>query len=432
MSGLIASFLGIIVSAFSAVLMYSSFSQQRVVGKRFWGILMVCTLIRLPIAYATTGENGIFRLAIGFFPLLFIYCLLYTGTVFLKLFIAIVFYSWSICIDNVVYTTAFALAPKSDWLFSGEIFNFFLAILVHILILLLCIFVKKMHPYRPQNTVSMIGAVVSMSISIMSIAMTAVLGDGFKNNQISPQILLFCAVFSSCVNVSTFCLISWLEQAAHLKEENLMLQTQMKAQKDGVEALGNSYAEQRKLTHDFNAHIDMLQSYLVAGEINEAKNYVSRLKEKQTERILLVRTHNSTMDALLNQKGYAAKKYKIDVRFSVNDLSGIVIDSMDMTVVMNNLLDNAIEACQKVPQEMRNIYVQLILEDSLFLSVRNRSLPVVIVDNTIATTKIPAELHGYGLQNVKTVLEKYDAFFTMQYENGYFSFAAEIPNTLHS
>ena len=165
MSGLIASFLGIIVSAFSAVLMYSSFSQQRVVGKRFWGILMVCTLIRLPIAYATTGENGIFRLAIGFFPLLFIYCLLYTGTFFLKLFIAIVFYSWSICIDNVVYTTAFALAPKSDWLFSGKIFNFFLAILVHILILLLCIFVKKMHPYPCNSAGIWVVAIVLSTIT---------------------------------------------------------------------------------------------------------------------------------------------------------------------------------------------------------------------------------------------------------------------------
>lgn len=432
MSELIILILGVVISSISAILMYSAFSQQRISRNYFWIIFVVCTLIRLPVAYAVTGKSGIFRLAIGFFPLLFMYCLLYTGTVFLKLFIAIVFYSWSICIDNVVYTTAFALTPKNDWLFSGKVFNFFLAILVHILILLLCIFVKKMHPYRPQNTVSMVGAVVSMSISIMSIAMTAILGDGFKNNQISQQLLLFCAMFSSCVNVSTFCLISWLEQAAHLKEENLMLQVQIKAQKDGVEALGNSYAEQRKLTHDFNAHIDMLQSYLVAGEINEAKSYVSHLKEKQTERILLVRTHNSTMDALLNQKGYAAKKYKIDIRFSVNDLSGIVMDSMDMTVVMNNLLDNAIEACQKIPQEMRNIYVQLILEDSLFLSVRNSSLPVVIVDNTIATTKIPAELHGYGLQNVKTVLGKYDAFLTVQYENGYFSFAAEIPNTLRS
>ena len=334
--------------------------------------------------------------------------------------------------DNLVFTAAFTLIPEKTLLFPGSSLHFVPAILVHILILLLCIFVKKLHPYRPGNSVSTVGAAVSMGISLLSIAMTAVLGDGFQNQQISPALLLFCAVFSSCVNISTFCLISWLEQAAQLKQENLMLQVQMKAQKDSVEALGNSYAEQRKLTHDFNAHIDMLHNYLAAGEIDDAKSYAAHLKARQTERVLLVRTHNHTMDALLNQKGYAAQKYQIDIRFSVNDLSGLLIAPMDMTVVMNNLLDNAIEACQKVPPEGRSIYVQLILKDALFLSVRNTSLPVTIVENTIATTKIPAELHGFGLQNVKTVLEKYQAFFTMRYENGYFSFAAELPNMLAS
>ena len=271
-----------------------------------------------------------------------------------------------------------------------------------------------------------------MSISLLSIAMTAVLGDGYKNHQISPGLLLFCAMFSSCVNVSVFYLISWLEQAAHLKEENLTLQSQIKAQKDGIEALGNSYAEQRKLTHDFNAHINLLQNYLVNGKIDEAKRYTTRLKEQQTERILLVRTHNSTVDAILNQKGYVAKKHKIDIRFAVNDLSEIFIDPMDLTIVMNNLLDNAIEACQKLPQERRSIYVKMILKDTLFLSVRNSSLPVVIRNNMIPTTKTPPDMHGYGLQNVKTILKKYDAFFTMQYADDYFSFAAEIEKTLRS
>lgn len=273
---------------------------------------------------------------------------------------------------------------------------------------------------------------VSASISLLSIAMTAILGDGYKNHQISSGLLFFCAMFSSCVNVSVFYLISWLEQAAHLKEENLTLQSQIKAQKDGIEALGNSYAEQRKMTHDFNAHINVLQGYLVNGKIDEAKRYTTQLKEQQTERILLVRTHNSTVDAILNQKGYVAKREKIDIRFAVNDLSEIFMDPMDLTIVMSNLLDNAIEACQKMPQEMRSIYVKVILKDTLFLSVRNNSQPVVIRDNMIPTTKTPSDMHGYGLQNVKTILRKYDAFFTMQYADGYFSFAAEIEKTPHS
>ena len=432
MSALVLSLTGVWISAVSAILMYSAFSPQRISGKRFWLAFAVCTAARLPIAYATTGISGIFRLAIGFAPLLLMHCLLYTGSPVLRLFVTVSFYSWSICMDNLVFTAAFTLIPEKTLLFSGSSLYFVPAILVHILILLLCSFVKKLHPYRPGNSVSTVGAAVSMGISLLSIAMTAVLGDGFQNQQISPALLLFCAVFSSCVNIGTFCLISWLEQAAQLKQENLMLQVQMKAQKDSVEALGNSYAEQRKLTHDFNAHIDMLHNYLAAGEIDDAKSYAAHLKARQTERVLLVRTHNHTMDALLNQKGYAAQKYQIDIRFSVNDLSGLLIAPMDMTVVMNNLLDNAIEACQKVPPEGRSIYVQLILKDALFLSVRNTSLPVTIVENTIATTKSPAQLHGFGLQNVKTVLEKYQAFFTMRYENGYFSFAAELPNMLAS
>lgn len=432
MIGLVTSLLGTVISSISAILMFSAFSQKRKNGKDFWVIWTVCAFIRVPLAYAMAGENGILRLAIGFIPLLLMYYFLYIGTTFLKLFVAVVYYSWAICIDNFVFSAMFTFAQKHDWYFFGKLSNFILSMLIQALILLFCVFVEQIHPYQAKNNMDSAGMMVSMSISLLSIAMTAVLGDGYKNHQISQGLLLFCAMFSSCVNVSVFYLISWLEQAAYLKEENLTLQSQIKAQKDGIEALGNSYAEQRKLTHDFNAHINALQNYLVNGKIDEAKRYTTRLKEQQTERILLVRTHNSTVDAILNQKGYVAKKHEIDIRFAVNDLSKIFIDPMDLTIVMNNLLDNAIEACQKMPQETRSIYVKMILKDTLFLSVRNNSHPVVIRDNMIPTTKIPPDMHGYGLQNVKTILKKYDAFFTMQYADGYFSFAAEIEKTLRS
>ena len=234
MSALALSLTGVWISSVSAILMYSAFSLQRISGKRFWLAFAVCTAARLPIAYAVTGISGIFRLAIGFAPLLLMHCLLYTGTPVLRLFVTVSFYSWSICMDNLVFTAAFTLIPEKTLLFPGSSLHFVPAILVHILILLLCIFVKKLHPYRPGNSVSTVGAAVSMGISLLSIAMTAVLGDGFQNQQISPALLLFCAVFSSCVNISTFCLISWLEQAAQLKQENLMLQVQTERQRGGT------------------------------------------------------------------------------------------------------------------------------------------------------------------------------------------------------
>lgn len=79
-------------------------------------------------------------------------------------------------------------------------------------------------------------------------------------------------------------------------------------------------------------------------------------------------------------------------------------------------------------------YVQALLEeDELFYAVRNKSLPVNMIANQLpASTKENPSFHGYGLQNVHTTLEKYHTLYAMDYENGWFEFATELPNTLIS
>ena len=55
------------------------------------------------------------------------------------------------------------------------------------------------------------------------------------------------------------------------------------------------------------------------------------------------------------------------------------------------------------------------------------SVPVVINNGLIETTKSPKEEHGYGLITVKHILNQLNAEYSIHYENGYFQFAAEIP-----
>ena len=80
------------------------------------------------------------------------------------------------------------------------------------------------------------------------------------------------------------------------------------SQTESIEALSASYTAQRKLTHDFNAHLATLSSYLDNGQIKDAQDYITTLQERQTDRILIANTHNSTIDALLNQKAQVAKR----------------------------------------------------------------------------------------------------------------------------
>ena len=194
--------------------------------------------------------------------------------------------------------------------------------------------------------------------------------------------------------------------------------------------------QQRKLTHDFRAHLDTLSAMLVQQpfDIDAIKSYVRSLQSAQTSLILLVNTHHSTLDALLNQKALVARNRSIDVQFRVNDLSAVKIDLVDLTVIISNTLDNAIEACEKLPVQERQIYVQVVLNDNeLFYAVRNRSLPIdVSSDRLPVTTKENPSFHGYGLQNVQTTLAKYHSVYAMDYADGWFEFATDLPNTLIS
>ena len=93
------------------------------------------------------------------------------------------------------------------------------------------------------------------------------------------------------------------------------------------------------MTHDFRHHIAALSGMLQGGETQQAQDYLAALQEQQTERALMVNTHNSAIDAVLNQKGYAAQKQHIDIQFEVNDLSPLKGLSYFVLAPINSYLE---------------------------------------------------------------------------------------------
>ena len=273
-------------------------------------------------------------------------------------------------------------------------------------------------------------------LSLANILLISVFGGCFQKGQMATLPLFVCACFITFLQTAAMFLVSWMEQNAHFREEAISLRTRAQAQQESIEALSAAYAQQRKLTHDFQAHLDTLSGMLTQEPLDTGalQKYVHGLRASQTDRILLVNTHHAALDALLNQKAFVAKNRKIDIQFSVNDLSAVKINMVDLTILISNTWDNAIEACEKLPEDDRQIFVQVLLEeDVLFYSVRNRSLPVNVQPGQLpVTTKIPPALHGYGLQNVQTTLRKYSSLYAINYADGWFGFATDLPNTLIS
>ena len=429
------------VAFLGAILLYGAFSPRRFSGWEFWLCYAAyCVLLEgnsflANELFSVCGAvgNGVGRQTLyNVIRYALLYALLFRERPMVYLSVTVIFYSWACCIENLVVgailifqnnTVRSALEnPTRSWLFWID----------QLLVLCGCAAIRKAHPFQPQTNGSQNRFAIPAIISLVSLVMAGRLQNGYYQGEINGAFLFYFSAVLLFADVMTFVLIVWNEKDERLKGENLTLTARARTQAESIEALSASYAAQRKLTHDFNAHLATLSSYLDNGQIKDAQDYMATLQEQQTDRILIANTRNSTIDALLNQKAQVAKKNNIDIRFKVNDLSGIQVAPIDLVIIIGNLLDNAIEACVKLPVGEREIYAQLLLEDTLFLSFRNTSLPVEIINGYIATTKKPPDLHGFGLQNVKTALGKYDSFYDMAYEDGYFAFTIEMENDLPS
>lgn len=165
-------------------------------------------------------------------------------------------------------------------------------------------------------------------------------------------------------NVAVLYLLERMEKTAENQERVLALEQQLQFQAKNMEAASQLYTAQRHKVHDFRAHLNILQGLLQNQEYDAAEQYLNSVTKEQTDRLFLVNSHHSILDALFNTKATEAIRKGIDIDFELNDLSTLPFDVSDMVVLFSNLLDNAIEACEKVDGN-RVIRVSVVLKRSL-------------------------------------------------------------------
>lgn len=422
----ILTFLWTFLGTLAAIQLYDGFSKRRKSPIRFWGITAICIVLRGAILnLPLMSIYSLIKIPFSVTVYALFHKIQYTVHGIFNVYIAVIYYAITCCTENMIFTTGIMISQKSIYIDSV------LSLANGILVILICTALKQQRIVTSAKIGNWQWYSVPTALSFFTTLLVFYYGECYQANQISVKPLFVCSVFLVVVQVAALFLVSWMELSAHFREETLSLNTKAQAQQESIEALSIAYAQQRKLTHDFQSHVDILEALLSGGSLKEAKCYLNKLQQSQTDRILLVNTHNVALDALLNQKASIALNRNIDIQFCVNDLSSLVIDITDLTIVISNILDNAIEASEKLPESERQIFAKILLEDdALFFSVRNRSVPVAIISGQLPlSTKKDASLHGYGLENVKSTLAKYDAISSINYDNGWFSFATELPNT---
>lgn len=270
-----------------------------------------------------------------------------------------------------------------------------------------------------------------LAFPIASFSMLLILLRISSGQPLGQKLIIGCCLIIFAANLTIIFLLEQIEQARQNSKQLLALDQQIQLQSKNMEATCNLYSTQRKQVHDFRAHINILNQLLGSNEYDEAKKYLEGLLKAQSTRIFLVSCNHPVLDALFNTKASEALNKNIDIHFEVNDLSDLPFDSIDLTVLLSNLIDNAIERCEKDSGE-RVIQIQALKNNVFRFIIRNTSPPINIVNNEIPSTKPNPQCHGYGLPNIKTIITKYHGEYAMSYKDGYFQFIFEIPISRHS
>ena len=187
------------------------------------------------------------------------------------------------------------------------------------------------------------------------------------------------------------------------------------------------YTKMRGWRHDYHNHIQAMQASMALGRYEEVKEYLHQLNDDLTNVDTIIKTGQVMVDAILNGKLTLAAKNNIPLNVKARLPEKLSISTIDLCVIIGNLLDNAIEENINLPQEDRFIRIYIGVKNTqLYLCFTNAAgKRKVKYAKTFLSTK--GASHGFGVSRVESIVKKYEGFFSADSEDGGFTAEALVP-----
>ena len=143
----------------------------------------------------------------------------------------------------------------------------------------------------------------------------------------------------------------------------------------------------------------VISALLKKNQLKNLEGYLDKTCEEIAHKIDAIDTNNVIINAILNTKYQEAREKGIVFVLKINDLSNLSISDEDIVVILSNLLNNAMEACEKCVDKM--IKVKFVREnEQIVISVINTYADKpVIVNDSYKTSKEDKSMHGMGIRN---------------------------------
>ena len=421
----VISALWILLEMASIMLFCSAFLKSKYSLKHS---LIVLLITWIAIYFITYIEFlSVLRIPCTLLIYLFVSCYLFSGSVLSHAFFVLINYVF-ICIVDIA--TCFGISALMGISMSELMWRKLTYTAVGTIGKLLLLFIDWMlwqyRKKKPLNQIHNKWFAITLLFPLVSFIIVAFYFYGSQNDQDIPSTVVLVGSILAIANIGLLYLIYTLEKATEHEQTMLFLKQQMSLQSENIHALEENYRLQRTITHEFEHHLLAIKELLIQSRNEDATAYLQKLLNDRPDHLVAVKSNHPIIDVVLNEKYRTAQAKEIDMHIKVNDLSAISISADTLVVLLSNLLDNALEAAEKCDGK-REVHCSIILEDVLYISVRNSSQPLKIIDGHIPSDKADKQNHGYGLLIIKCILDELNAEYTFDYSDGWFHFVIELP-----
>ena len=229
------------------------------------------------------------------------------------------------------------------------------------------------------------------------------------------------------MDIFVFYFIMEIAKKNRILKENELISLQSQNQLALYKKVQEDNERQKRMSHEYKNQIESMWALLEAGNISELKEYMTKLTGNIRNDMDYINTNNAVVNAVINNKYQEAVKKNIVFIFSINDLSTISLKPDDIVTIFANLLDNAIEACDKCDRKI--IKLKTVYEnDELVITVKNSYNGIINIENgNIITTKEDFGNHGIGLKNIIQAVENNNGDYVIDYSDDEFNVSIIIP-----
>ena len=266
-----------------------------------------------------------------------------------------------------------------------------------------------------------------ISLFLIPISSLCMLLMIFQSSGLSMYQIAVSIISVLVINFTVFFLFDRIARLYQEKQEKEQIEQQNKYYENQLQIINETQEASNKLRHDMKNHLRALYSDIKKGDISEAQKYISDIVDAYETGTEIIHTGYSAIDGLVNFKLQTAKQNGIRVQADVSLPLGLNLSSFDLTVILGNLLDNALQAVSLVPEKG---FIDLAIRYSkgmLLIRVSNPFKTAIKTENgKIVTTKADKKNHGYGLRSVDEAVAKYHGTIKIEADENIFTITAAL------